>query len=621
MLNNKHTKSESSILFLLLPICIALIARLVVFYSWLASPFRYYHTIRGLDMFKITNLFTDSYLNSGSFSDLYIYLYGTVLRMTNGINTIEVMVIIQMLIGVLSVFLVTLISNKIFTNRIIAFLSGALFAVYSPALMYECFILKETLFMFLCLLLFCFALNVKSRKYSNLSFLILGIFAALPGLIRFSGLLWGFSALIWSLVGYYFLGIKTTGKIYTQNLGLVSKLNNILLKLIFFIFGLFIILTPLHFLNNGNLCGFSTIKNTQWIRYILKVGGQSEIKTMNIVNNEGEKETEDNRLKTGDERQEPEIRDDSKLPQTDSKLLSTYIRKFFMLFDVYEIPNNLNYYFIKDGLKPLKYLLSPFILLPIAIAGGLILLFYIHIYFGTTILYFFILPTIISSTIFLPIARYRIIMIPIFCIFAAFFIYKIFSSLFRLGFICIGICILVYLTVLSLELTYTKNDYYRASDYITYGHALKYQNSKNPKILLAYEIAYETRPDLKKNLFYYSDELMKNNQFKKATEILLPEYEKEPNNIDIILRYSAALLGTNNPKQSLKILQSVPEPEANKQKIEYFYNIAESHFLLQNYPNANKYYEKILKLNPNENYLNFIQIRMMQIESQLNIQM
>ena len=95
------------------------------------------------------------------------------------------------------------------------------------------------------------------------------------------------------------------------------------------------------------------------------------------------------------------------------------------------MPNNINYYFMRNKLPVLKFFIGPALLMPIALTGFLLFIIFKSCYKKESILFLYILAFGIPICIFFPLGRYKLALAPVFCISASYAIvhlYQLFNK-------------------------------------------------------------------------------------------------------------------------------------------------------------------------------------------------
>ena len=588
-------EKKHSRIYWMLPLITAVTVRIIYFVFFINSPYKFYHLIKGLDMYSVFNRYPD-----GNVTVYYLFLR-IIDFFTQPSFFIETVIVVQLIFGVAVCLFIVYICKQLTNNNKTASLAGIIYALYAPALMYEGFILKESFYLFFAVFILFMCFYTVSNKYSSISVFVLGFIILIPGLVRSVGgglALIIFCWFIYSLIKYV-VELKSCYK---------GKIKIIIKRVICFFLGLLLMLAAVYISCGNNLP--PTLSLFSNLSYFVKVGQQKELTSINI-NRNIDKTFSKNKKINNDNILSPKKSKWNIFIEKQYGKLKIYIRNFLFIFRAYEIPNNLNYYFIRYTLMPLKYLIGPIFLFPVGLAGFIILLLGWKKYRKPELLLLFCLPVIAGCMIFLPIARYRIVIIPILVILASVFVVGFIDYIIEKRYkklVCGGI-MLIFLTAIQV---YSLQDYYlRASDYISYGQALRYQNPKDPLILNCFKNAYSMRPDLsftKKNLIV---ECLRTGDFKQAESLLKDEYKRSPYDFSIAMNYIASLMGTKQYDRVFEVLSNLKEPKDVHRLGDYYFSWGEYYFFTDNYQQALEYYNRLLKIiePKNRNIRNFINRR------------
>ncbi|MFA6294504.1 MAG: tetratricopeptide repeat protein, partial [Victivallales bacterium] len=285
-----------------------------------------------------------------------------------------------------------------------------------------------------------------------------------------------------------------------------------------------------------------------------------------------------------------------------------YAGKFISIFSANQIPDNLNYYFVKEMLFPLKYMIGPLLLIPFATLGMIIVI----LKRGTRlresfILFLYFIAFALPMTLFIPLGRYKLVLLPVFCVFAAFAVTFIIKNLMPSG--------KKYLTPIALALVAgysllfiaaSPKPIERAEDFVAYGNAMEAAGGYDRReIDASYRIAYKLNPTLSATLNLASH-LMKNSEFAEAEKILRGFYESSPDSLPVSINYASALMGTGKPEEAEKVLLGIPEPENRKSKVNYNYQLGESRRLQGKRTEAMACYQLALEYSDTDEQKNII---------------
>ncbi len=393
-----------------------LVVRLLYFIEHINSPF---FAVPILDQ-NYYNLFAqrimtggDLGLFSGYRSALYPYFLSLIYRFS-GSYGIEVSLLIQHLFGVITVFMVTLISTRLFRNFSIGILSGFLYAFAGPALFFEGELLITSFYTFLVTTtLFLHTKICKTAKPTNIiTWILCGAMTAIAAQARTNILIF---------LSFY--------PLYAAYLFLKSKNIRSLLPLSALIGAVFVMVI-FGFVNMQQSGRFHLIPSAGGINFYLgnKPGADGMIPVQDTFANY--KDTyEDSVLLFARQEYRKDMLKKAQEPKEDPSAISKYwfkrtfntlrldpfswlrlmVKKTFLIFWNYEIPSNKSFSFIIENesvlLKflPVRwFILFAFVPLGVLMAresGNKNLLF---------LLIFFLVSYIISIVIFHVSGRFRI---------------------------------------------------------------------------------------------------------------------------------------------------------------------------------------------------------------------
>lgn len=511
----------------LIPILVGLIARFNFFRDWFASPFHYYHTLVGLDMRKFIVYGERFYHGKDIFSPYRLFvaiIYGIA-----GKDILpEALVMGQIILGLLSIALTIYVTLSISGRKSTAFMAGLFMSLYAPVIIYETQILKASIFLFLSLLSLAALLFARKKHFSNVSSLIAGAIAILPFFVRYAGFLWFVIAMVWFASYCRLKIIKKCGICLS---GLHKTYPNFK-PLFLFISGSLVVFLVVIAVNKKN--NFST---TYYFfpnySYIFSAGAD----TNGDISAKGEV----NPVDTG----KPKAPTPSETASKTLKIISHYAIKAYYVFNNFEMPNNINYYFIQQKLRITKFFIGPALLMPLALTGMILIIIYGGLKKKESILFCYIVAFAVPICAFLPLGRYKLVLAPIFCIAAAYatmYLYQIFNrKSSKLNNILVPslMAVLFFLTISTVS--YPK----RSSDEKAYGLGA----------------------------IYLPDQLMEKGKFKEASEILAKYYHENPQNTTICIYYASSLLGCNRPKDAEFVLNLLGIP--NDSIGHYFYVLGE----------------------------------------------
>jgi 4-amino-4-deoxy-L-arabinose transferase-like glycosyltransferase len=516
----------------------ALTARIILFTNWMESPFRYYSKISGLDMKTIMGAAEQFCHGKTDFSVYKFFVYCCYLACGNELN-ITAVILGQLALGIVASLLITFMTFKVLRNRTAALISGMLAALYSPELMYESVTLIESVYVFTCVLSLTAILHQNRRPNSKAWLVLSGIAAALPSLVRFPGILWTVLAVIWIIC----IQMRRDRK-YRINAGLATLLP---------IAGLLMAFIPVSIFNFISVSNFNPIPAVPSSVYAMKAGLETNLTSHSLP------------------AESASTKNSSYVNRAEN-----YAGKFISIFGAYQMPDNLNYYFVKEMLPPLKYMPGPLLLIPFATLGMLIVLWKRRTKLRETlVLFIYFIAFAVPMTVFIPLGRYKLVLLPVLCVFAAFAITFIIKSLFPFW--------KKYPALLAIAIGYSllftcafPRTIERAEDFVGYGAAMEIAGGYDSgEIEASYRIAYNIKPTVSAAI-HLASHLMRNSAFAEAEKILREFHDSNPNNPTISINYACSLMGAGKPGEAEKILIGMPEPENRNSRTNYYYQLGES---------------------------------------------
>lgn len=572
--------TSNTVAAVIIPLGVALLVRTVMLCQWIGSPLRYYYGVKGLDM--QTNLrFGEMFYNglNGILFTPHRLIVALTMFFNSGISNPDAVVIIQVMLGIPTGAMIGWIALRLTGKRSWAMLSGVAAALYSPLLIHECFLGKDALtadFAVLSLFTLFWAHKQHFRARS----------VALASCCVIFPLFNHLSALPFAIIGIFFLAQ-----------GLKWNIRAIAIWVITPALGLLIIASSFHLARNerfipfdapfGYIARVSLKGNT---KNPLNFKAETEVATATEAEVKAETKAEleaqiGAEAKIGTEAKvsaEIKVRTEVKVdatPKDGTKATATttkvkekvkkeripkialgYFKKAFMLFKPYEIPNNINHYFIKNRLGIFNSLLGPLLLIPLAVTSILLIL-YNSIWrqrFTLPLLYIagYALPLIA----FYPLARYRIILCPVFCLLAP-YLFFLAQRLYRQKkrvFWAPPLIAAVYAFVLFPGFD---DELLRATDFVAFGKAqeLKYGNKKAAEQSYREAVAYT--PSHLPGVINLADSLIINGKAPEAMPVLDTYHRLYPEHPGISYYYALSLMGCGDFSDAAAIFALSPPPD------------------------------------------------------------
>jgi len=541
---NKRIRLNLYVVYLV-PLITGLITKSIFYLYWFKSPFHYYHTIIGLDMRKFLIHGENFYHGTEPFSP-YRLLIGLIFGFFGSDILPECVVMVQLVMGIITILLTVYVALSISGQKHTALLAGMFMALYAPVMVYETQILKASLFLFISLLSLASLLYARKRKFAPFPLFIAGVIAILPLFIRHAGFFWLLTSFCWLAFYCRIRVIKECGICFMDLRTTYPRFK----PLLFFLAGSLTFLLIVAVYNKSN--GFDSLSYFKPnYSYLLAVGADENDAISQNTNSP----------------------DKEKIPPpsvTVSKAIGKvqhYAKKVFSLFNIFELPNNINYYFIQKKLPILKFFIGPALLIPLALTGLILMIVNGGFHRKESLLFFYTASFAIPICLFLPLGRYKLVLSPVFCIAAAYCLIYIAKIVNRKNntmnnILTPGILAVIFFFTISTTL-YPE----RISDDNTYGIAVS----------------------------YVPDKLMHKGKFSEASLILADYYAENQNNPMISLNYASALLGCKRPKDTKYILTKLGVPENKELAGRYYYELGETYRMLHEKEKALKCYHEVLK--------------------------
>ena len=397
--------------------------RAVVFAGYLSNPFRHFHRVQGLDM--ETLLHFSEWGPGKEFSPLFVvhrFLIYLVWLFNGKEHCIPAVIFLQCLFGIAGAILTADLALMLWGKRKIALAAGLFYGLYPVVLLYDFCILQESVTTTLILLGVWSYFKCRSRHFSSKS-------------TFFSGIL---------------LGLCSVGRPVAA-----------LLSVIFPVRTFFDGKKRAAFLLLGGVCSLWLFAST--FNQIFSGSFFPFFRAMNYtISFHAEKAAEN----AGNAPQAPH----SGLKRMISGLPGRTV-KFFL---AYEIPENINFYFLRHRLVPLKYLPGPGILLPLALAGMFLMLLRFKHREGLLIGIILLLALPLAARE--PLGRYRLHLIPYFVLCAAYFFIVLARNTRKTNFLCGG----AYAAALAVNFCFGQTAAIRISDHVAWGKAVEVKNNGNP---------------------------------------------------------------------------------------------------------------------------------------------
>ena len=301
----------------------ALAVRVLLFLSWLESPLRYFHLIPGLDMQSLLRYGEWGVEGMRAVFTLHRALIALVYHLNGGAHSVEALAVIQLLCGAGTAVLTAYAALRLWGNRRMALAAGLIAALYAPAAMYELSMLQETLLLLAFSASFAGLLWARRHRFDWRCGIVAGLLLGLASIGRPTALLWVGAAVAWSA----FVLFRRRRSECRRALWVVCGVAAVWLAA-----------AGLNWHYNGGKSPFFNV-----VDYSSRV---------NLADGPGEGTVA--------------------RPSGPVRLFRIGINaagRVPKVFLAHEIPDNLNYYFVRDYFPELKLMIGPGLLIPFMLAG------------------------------------------------------------------------------------------------------------------------------------------------------------------------------------------------------------------------------------------------------------
>lgn len=527
-------KTKNNLLIYGIPSLAALLVRIILLINWWDSPVRWYCNISGLDMKSVLQTGTWLYRGESTFT-LYKALLTAVLFCNNGTACPEAVVIIQLIGGAIIAPLVAWCTLRLWGKTYWALTSGLLAALYAPAMMYQVLVLKESILLFFTLLSLVAIFWAHKRHFSSKALWICGIFLALACICRINALPFCGLASLW-IIACLFKKYKKDRK-------------TIVIRTSFLALGILAVFIPVSIINACLTEGTVFLPIQTPLTYVTKLGSVIKPKSLNISTADIPKKN-------------------LNLNKVNSFLLNMG-RKVPKIFSASEIPNNVNYYFLKYKLFPLQYLVGPLLLVTLAGVALILLIFNRGVLRKESILFVFIFSYMLPMCYFVPLARYRLVLIPVFCMLAPYPFFTAWKAWHEKKNISILFSVVIWVVILYIN---TPLDVFlRSTDFVSYGKGIEYKTGKSASALPYFYEAYNMAPYKQMAVVNLAEALLKNRQPKEALKILSQAHKNAPENLAYRYYFGIACFFTGKSKQAEQIFRKINPDDMGSLKAKYYY--------------------------------------------------
>ncbi len=497
--------------------------RLAVFLALRRSPLSCFHLVPGLDMMTHWELGRRLAAGLGIFTP-YRFLIAAA-------GTPPILTACQMLGGVLTALLAAFCAFRLWGSKGIALAAGLLAALYAPPLLYECVALQESLMALLGIAALAMLLEAHRRRFSPGALAVAGMALGLTGLGRPSALPFLAAGLCW---------LTFTPR--RRSPGFRKRVG-------FLVCGMLIVWLP--------VIGWNWHR-AKWplpfygnnFSYLLSVAQTPSLTDWSQAQN-GETHTGPNRF-------------------SPVRTAIGFLHKIPTALSPREIPDNLNYHFLRRHFSPLAALPDPVVVIPAALAGLVLLL--IAACRGKRrdwLIIGYLLTMGLCMTAYYPTGRYRLVLYPALAICAVYPFYHMLRGSRRdrlmAGIVTIVLCLISWGLMPPAPR--------RAADSTAWALALEKMPNPPESPLLYHLEAYSGNRRDPAYLVRAITPLLTAGQY-AAAENVLKYFEGAP----VWRDYYAALLAlpTGHPEETEQLLRRIPPDALPEMQVQRWYFLAES---------------------------------------------
>ncbi|MDD3153260.1 MAG: hypothetical protein PHS41_00210 [Victivallaceae bacterium] len=485
--------------------------RLYVLAALKKSSFFQWNTLDGLDM--STFLARAKALREGTYS---ILPYETILALA---GSVENMILFQMFLGCMTALLIAWIALHLTGKRLYALIAGLAAAAYAPEVMYEGFLLRESGIVFLLTASCAATILAHGRRTERIGFPLLGALTAVAALMRFSNFIW--AATLWAMAA------ASRPAPAKRKYSIAAMLLMMLL-----------LYSAPHLWNRAKK--ISTGAPIQ-LSYLASASASGTIGT-------------------------PATAPDS-TASTVGAIVRKLPQKIFFLLGPEELPNNLNYRFVREML-PLPLPGDPVWLFPLGLMGLALWGIRRKTRKRALALAAVFAATALPIVLFLPLGRYRLSLTPILLIcFPAVFLGGG-KRAHKIALAATGIALVLGYWHLRPESAQT----FRSADFLNHGHALKRMPNTPPDAVIdAYLMALTLDPGNRAALVNAFNTAMADGSRDKALTAALTVRKVFPE--DTVAQYYHGLLlaFAAQPQEAEKIFAAIRFDQLDGMQAPYCY--------------------------------------------------
>lgn len=523
--------------------------RFELFRSLLESPLRFFARVPGLDMETLLTR-GEWGVSGGPMLTPHRLMVAAFWAANGAVHRPEMIAAFQMLLGIITALLTFWCSLHLTRNRKAALVTGVLTAVYAPLLLYECVTLQESVVTFTGFLSFFLFLWSRKHHFHGWYGILCGAALGFAAIGRPTAILWALGALVW--IGWY-----------------VWRKRHLRWSL--FALGGFLFLLAFTTWFNWNGC--------KYVGPFFRVGQYAV-----SVNLPASAVPSDTVSPSG-------IDTTARRIEGAARVGINAASRIPLLFSVREIPENLNYYFLRERLWPLPVLPGPALLIPFALAGTLLALCRLRHKESIILGYIFLLALPLCAIY--PVGRYRLMLIPAFAIAATYpFLLRLGDNRRR------GVVINFALVAAAFLLNWNQfGAISRSTDFVAWALAREAQSGGVTEescnsFYEAFRLSGGKNQSAAVNLL---SRLIGANAFDSAEKIALQTLEAGAENPHLIAYYLGLIrMGRGEFAEAERIFEAIPPDAIEALQMKYHFFYGETLRLQGKYDAARKAYDRAL---------------------------
>jgi hypothetical protein len=498
----------------------AIVVRIGVLFELRGSPLQAFHLIPGLDMASHVELGRHFAVGNSIFT-VYRFLLGTL--------PLAAIAPLQAAAGTATALLVVYCSFRLFGRRLYALAAGLLAALYAPAVLYETAILQESVTVLIGFAAFAALLYARKRHCAAGAMLLCGAALGLAGTGRPVALPFIAAALLWQ--GFYLRRIK----------------HRSLRPLLFTVAGLAAVWLAVGAYNQTKSWPLPFYGGN--IAYMATVGETANPTSWNM----------------------PEAAKERSLLRRAANIGGSFCLKLPRLFSVRELPDNLNYYFIRERFAPLAMLPGPVLLMPLAAAGLLLMLGTGRIRRREGLIWLYTGAMMLFIVAYFPSGRHRLMLYPALALAAVYplHIWQKCRNLKKRE--AIGILLLAVFAVNFIATPDPRVN--RIGDFFTWGLALEKTSNATEDAADSYLIAALSDQRNRQYAIHYANLLIRERRWAELGEFLSRINRPGP-----VHGYYYAIwqFAEGNPKKAADTLRRIDPDDLPEFRVPYYYYLGES---------------------------------------------